>query len=169
MPRFEFDPTVSLMSVDGRSTLHPIHAEAAGLTGWIEADIALDTGQAAVHAGRFEIPLVGLSSGNVLYDAELRRRLDIRRYPEAAGVVSDWQPTSHPGAYRVKGDVTFRGVTRSVEDDMSLSKEDERTVILSGTRIFDIRQFGMNPPRLLAVRVYPEVTISIALVGRLVE
>jgi len=169
MSRFEFDPTASLMSVDGRSTLHPIHAEATGITGWIKADITPDTGQAAVHAGRFDIPLAGLSSGNVLYDAELRRRLDIRRYPEATGVVSDWQPTSQTGTYRVKGDVTFRGVTRNVEDDMCLSTEDDRTVILSGTRIFDVRQFGMNPPRLLAVRVHPDVTISIALVGRLVE
>ena len=169
MPRFEFDPTASLMSLDGRSTLHPIHAETAGATGWIEADIALDTGQAAVHAGRLHIPLAGLSSGNVLYDAELRRRLDVRRFPEATGVMSDWQPSAQPGTYRVKGDVTFRGVTRDVEDDMSLSAEDDRTVILSGSRIFDVRQYGMNPPHLLAVRVHPEVTISIALVGRLVN
>jgi polyisoprenoid-binding protein YceI len=169
MPRFEFDPTASLMSLDGRSTLHPIHAETAGPTGWIEADIALDTGQAAVHAGCLQIPLAGLSSGNALYDAELRRRLDVRRYPEATGVMSDWQPSGQPGTYRVKGDVTFRGVTRTVEDDMSLSAEDNRTVILSGTRIFDVRHFGMNPPRLLAVRVYPEVTISVSLVGRLAD
>jgi polyisoprenoid-binding protein YceI len=169
MPRFEFDPTASLMSLEGRSTLHLIHAEAVGLTGWIEANIALDTGQAAVQSGRLRVPLTELSSGNALYDAELRRRLDVRRYPEATGMMSDWQPTGRPGTYRVKGDVTLRGVTRSVEDDMSLSMEDDRTVILSGTRVFDVRDFGMDPPRLLAVRVHPEVTISVALVGRLVD
>jgi hypothetical protein len=69
----------------------------------------------------------------------------------------------------VNGAVTFRGVTRDVEDNMSLSVEDDRTVVLDGARLFDIRDYGMDPPRLLTLRVYPEVTIRVALVGRLVD
>jgi polyisoprenoid-binding protein YceI len=169
MPRFEFDPTVSLMSLDGRSSLHPIHAEAGGVTGWIEAELDSDKGDAMVDAGHLEIALNQLSSGNSLYDAELHRRLDIRRYPVATGVLSHWQPTVRRGSYRVNGAVTFRGVTRDVEDNMSLSVEDDRTVVLDGARLFDIRDYGMDPPRLLTLRVYPEVTIRVALVGRLVD
>jgi hypothetical protein len=44
--------------------------------------------------------------------------------------------------------------------------EDDHTVLLDGTRVFDIRDFGMEPPRLLTVRVYPEVTIRVVVVGR---
>jgi hypothetical protein len=60
-----------------------------------------------------------------------------------------------------------RGTTRVTEDEMWLSVEDERTVILNGTHLFDIRDFNIDPPRLLTVRVQPEVTIAVALVGRL--
>jgi polyisoprenoid-binding protein YceI len=167
MSKFDFDPTASMMSLDGRSTLHPIHAETNGLTGWIQADLAFTTGEVKVHSGQLCIPLIGLTSEHTLYDAELHRRLDVRRYPEATGVMSDWQPTDREGTYRVTGDVTVRGVTCNVVDDMSLSAEDSRTVILSGTRCFDVRDFGMDPPHLLLVRVHPVVTISVALVGRL--
>jgi polyisoprenoid-binding protein YceI len=167
MPRFEIDPTASLMSVDGRSSLHPIHAETSGLQGWIDAEVlGGGTGQVEVDAGRLEIPLTQLFSGNRLYDAELHRRIDIRRYPTVTAVLSDWQPTGRPGSYRVRGDICFRGVTRGVEDDMALSVEDDHTVVLDGARVFDIRDFGMDPPRLLTMRVFPEVTIGVAVVGR---
>ena len=160
---------MSLMSLDGRSSLHAIHAEASGVKGWIEAELEPDTGDARVGAGQLEIALNQLSSGNSLYDAELHRRLDIRRYPAVTGVLSDWQPTVTRGSYRVNGAVTFRGVTRDVEDNMSLSVEDDRTVVLDGAHLFDIRDYGMDPPRILALRVYPEVTIRVALVGRRVD
>jgi polyisoprenoid-binding protein YceI len=161
------DPEASLMSLDGRSTLHLIHAETSGLTGWIDSDLAREPGRTTVHAGKLVIPLSQLSSGNALYDAELRRRVDTRRYPTATAELSGWQPTSTPGSYRVTGNITVRGTTRVTEDEMWLSVEDERTVILNGTHLFDIRDFNIDPPRLLTVRVQPEVTIAVALVGRL--
>ena len=166
MPRFEFDPTASLMTLDGRSNVHAIHAETNGLMGWIQAEVVTETGQVEVEAGTLEIPFTRLSSGNALYDVELRRRIDIRRYPTAAAVLSDWQPTAKAGSYRVGGQVSFRGLTRAVEGDMSLSVEDDCTLVLDGARLFDIRDFGMEPPRLLSVRVHPEVTIQVAVVGR---
>jgi YceI-like domain len=167
MRRFDIDPDASLMSLDGRSTLHLIHAETKGLTGWIESDVVPETGETIVHAGKLVIPLGQLSSGNALYDAELRRRLDTRRYPMATAELSGWQPTNTPGSYRVKGDVTVRGTTCFTEDDMCLSVEDDRTVILNGAHLFDIRDFKIVPPRLLTVSVQPEVRINVALVGRL--
>jgi polyisoprenoid-binding protein YceI len=166
MRRFDIDPEASLMSVDGRSTLHQIHAETSGLTGWIDVDLVPETGQALVHAGNLVVPLGKLSSGNVLYDAELRRRLDTRRYPTGTAELSDWQPTSTPGSYRVNGEVTVRGKTCVAGDEMWLSVEDERTVILNGSHLFDIRDFQIHPPHLLAVSVHPEVTIRVALVAR---
>jgi polyisoprenoid-binding protein YceI len=119
-----------------------------------------------VEAGCLELPLTRLASGNAIYDAELRRRLDTRRHPTANAVLSEWQPTGRSGCYRVRGDVSFFGVTCNVEDDMALSVEDDHTMVLGGSRVFDIREFGMTPPRLLTVRVYPDVTIQVAVVCR---
>ena len=157
------------MSFAGRSSLHPIHAETRGLSGWIRSDVGSGSGEVRVEAGQLEIPLASLSSQNALYDSELRRRIDIRRHPTANAELSDWQPTERPGSYRVRGDVTFRGVTVDVEDEITVSVQDDETVLLDGSRVFDIRDFGMEPPRLLALRVHPEVTIRIALVARLVD
>ena len=39
------------------------------------------------------------------------------------------------------------------------------TVVLSGEDTFDIRQFGMKPPSMLMVRVYPEVHVKVELHG----
>lgn len=163
---YEFDPSASLMALDGRSSVHPIHAETGGVRGWIRGRVGPGAGEAELDAGEVEIPLGALSGANALYDAELRRRIDVRRYPTAVGVLSDWQPTAEPGSFRVRGDVTFRGVTRTVENVMSLAVEDDRTVVLNGTCAFDIRDFGMTPPRLLTLRVFPEVTIRVAMIGR---
>lgn len=167
MQRFEFDTVGSLMSFEARSTLHPIHAETAGLTGWFDGD--LDGGASTIRAAQLEIPLAPLSSGNAVYDAQLRRRLDLRRHPTLRAELSEWAPNGEDGTYRVRGDVTFRGVTRTEEGGMALLIEDDRTVILEGTRVFDIREYGMNPPHLLSLRVYPEVTIRVAIICRRVD
>ena len=149
--------------------MHPIHAETDGLVGWIRGRFAPGPGQATIEAGQVEIPLAALSSANALYDAELRRRIDVRRYPTALGVLSEWMPTPDPGTYRVRGTVTFRGVTRPVENTMTLSMESAAAIVLSGSCVLDIRDFGMTPPRLLALRVYPEVTVRVAITGRRVR
>jgi len=157
------------MSLEGRSTLHPIYAEASGVEGWIRAELGPTSGEAMVEDGELVIPLGALSAGNPLYDAELHRRVDIRRYPTATGTLMAWEPTTEKGTYLVSGEVSFRGVTREAESHMRLSVEDDRTVVLDGSRLFDIRDFGMVPPRLLAVRVHPEVTIHVAVVARCVD
>ena len=162
---YEFDPNASLLSLDGRSSVHPIHAETDGLAGWIRGRLAPGPGEATIEAGQVEIPLTALSSANALYDAELRRRIDVRRYPTALGVLSDWSATPEPGTYRVRGTVTFRGVSRTVESTMTLAVEPDGTVALRGSCVLDIRDYGMTPPRLLALRVYPEVTVHVALTG----
>lgn len=167
MHRFEFDTTTSLMSLEARSTVHPVHAETSGLEGWFEGDLAGDS--SVIGAGQLEIPLAPLASGNALYDAELRRRIDIRRHPTLRAELSDWAPSATAGTYRVRGDVTFRGVTRAEEGQMALLIQDEHTVVLEGARVFDIREYGMEPPQLLSLRVYPEVTIRVAIVGRRVD
>jgi hypothetical protein len=44
---------------------------------------------------------------------------------------------------------------------MSIRSVDDQTIQLGGTSNFDIREFGMEPPRLLLLRVEPEVEIRI--------
>ncbi len=64
-------------------------------------------------------------------------------------------------SYRIGGDVAFRGVSRHHEDLIQIRRVDERTIVLTGSSRFDIRQYGMQPPRVLMLRVEPEVEVGV--------
>ena len=44
---------------------------------------------------------------------------------------------------------------------MQIRRVDERTIVLTGSSRFDIRQYGMQPPRVLMLRVEPEVEVPV--------
>ena len=44
---------------------------------------------------------------------------------------------------------------------MSIGNVDEQTIHLAGESSFDIREFGMEPPRILMLKVEPEVEIRV--------
>jgi hypothetical protein len=67
--------------------------------------------------------------------------------------------------YHVGGEITFRGVSHTYEDEMSLTVLDDATIKLEGQRVFDIRDFGMEPPKILTLRVYPDVTVRVSIVA----
>lgn len=164
--RYNFDSVRSCVWVSGRSSLHPINTETRGVTGWFEAgareDGSLDLDQPV--SGELQLAVTKLTSGNQLYDHELRRRIDARRYPTIEGRVTKITPDgSHPH-YSVRGDISFHGKTRSFEHDMDIEIGEEE-VTLTGDYVFDIREFGMKPPSMLMIRVYPEIAVRIELYG----
>jgi polyisoprenoid-binding protein YceI len=164
--RFTFDSDRSRIWVSGRSSLHPINSETRGMTGWFEAafddDGALDpTGRVD---GRLELAVDRLTSGNRLYDRELRRRIDSVRYPTIVGHLTNIVADGSPPGYTVTGEVTFHGRTLIFEHEMSIEVSGSE-VRLSGEDTFDIRNFGMTPPSMLMVRVYPEVHVRVELIG----
>jgi polyisoprenoid-binding protein YceI len=161
--RYRIDPGRSRVWIDARSNVHPIHSSTDGLEGYVE--IVTDGDGALVldppPAGKLTLPVSRLSSGNKLEDREMHRRIDARRYPTIDGILTSMQPLDGDGRYRVAGDVTFRGVTRPREDEMTVRAVDDRTIQLTGSSSFDIRDFGMEPPRILLLRVEPEVTVRV--------
>ena len=68
------------------------------------------------------------------------------------------------GRYMVRGAVMFRGVTKEHEDWVPVPF-DEDAVTLAGESTFDIRDYDMDPPRVLMLRVEPQVTIRVEIVG----
>jgi polyisoprenoid-binding protein YceI len=164
--RYSFDPLRSCVWVSGRSSLHPINTETRGITGWFEAsgrnDGSLDLDLPI--AGELQVAVERLTSGNQLYDHELRRRIDARRYPMIEGRVTKISADGPHPRYSVAGDIVFHGKTRSFEHGMDIELgEDE--VSLIGDYVFDIREFGMKPPSMLMIRVYPEITVRVEIHG----
>jgi polyisoprenoid-binding protein YceI len=168
MTRFSIVPGRSRVSIDARSSLHPIHSETDGLEGWLELDVAdgVKVNLAVAPAGHLELPVERLRSGNALEDRELLRRIDSRRYPTIAGDLSVMKDTDDDGRYAVAGDVTFRGVTRRYEDDMTVERLDPKTIRLSGQSTFDVRDFGMEPPRILMFKVQPDVVVAVEIIAK---
>jgi polyisoprenoid-binding protein YceI len=111
------------------------------------------------------LPVKRLRSGNPLQDRELHRRLDARRHPTIDGVVTAIERAGEPGRYRVTGEVTFLGISRPHTDEMAFGVDEDGLLHVEGSSVFDVREFGMEPPRILVLRVEPEVSVRVALVA----
>jgi polyisoprenoid-binding protein YceI len=164
--RYTFDSVRSCIWVSGRSSLAPINTETRGINGWFAAatrdDGSLDLD--AQVSGHLELSVDRLTSGNVLYDRELKRRIDARRFPTIVGDITRVEPGDAHPSYVVTGDISFHGKTRSFAHEMTIVVRDEG-VLLSGEDVFDIREFGMKPPSMLMIRVYPEIAVRVELHG----
>jgi polyisoprenoid-binding protein YceI len=165
--RYRIDPERSTVSIDARSSLHPIHSTTNGLEGYVGLELEPDgtVDLTAKPAAQLSLPVTRLSSGNPMEDRELQKRIDARRYPRISGVLEHMERGGSNGSYRMAGEVTFRGVSRPHEDEMTIHAVDDHAIKLAGTSRFDIREFGMQPPRILMLKVEPEVDIRVDIVA----
>ncbi len=158
MTRFTIDAAASVVTFTGSSSLHPIVATAPG-AGWFEADVTGGRFEPdTMIAGRLEVPIVEIRSGNPLIDAETRRRFG---RGATRAIIAEITDTLHvdDASARVEGTVTLLDETTTVEGEIMLATGP----VLTGEGQFDVRWWGMKPPRLLAVRVHPEVVVRIRL------
>lgn len=162
MPRFRILPERSMVWIEARSSLHPIHGQAEGLSGSLDVELDGDgLDLSSTPEISVELPVERLKSGNRVEEAEMMRRVDARRYPTIRGVVRDIKPQGEDGRYLVTGDLTFHGVTQTVEGEVTLSRPDDRTVVVEGQQEFDIRDYKVDPPKILMLKVHPEVQVRI--------
>jgi polyisoprenoid-binding protein YceI len=162
--RYLIDAESSQVWVDGSSTVHPIHATATGLEGWIELAGSATSGDRPIVAGEVRIDVDRLRSGNGLVDRETRRRIDAGRFPEIVGTLES--ATIVDGNRRaVTGTVAFRGHDRRVHGELTLDVNGDE-VVVEGSQRFDVRDWGLEPPRLGLLKVRPDVDVRIHLVAR---
>jgi polyisoprenoid-binding protein YceI len=166
--RYDIVPEQSTVTFDARSSLHPIHSSTDGLEGYVDLEFGPDgdVDLTTTPAAELSLPVRRLSSGNALEDRELQRRIDARRFPTITGALREVVPTGADANYRMSGEVTFRGVARHYQDEMTIQRIDDETVKLTGRSRFDIRDFGMEPPRILMLRVEPEVDVNVEIIAR---
>ena len=159
---FRLDPERSAVLIDVRSTAGPLSFGTIGVTGTIR--VAVGDGLLRtdiVPTGRLTIDVAGLNSGNRLYDAELLRRIDARRYPTATVDLHECE-VSGPGArYRLAGALTFHGVTRLAEGTVNVDAVSDRRLVITGEQVFDIRDFSVPSPTMLMLRIFPDVRVHL--------
>jgi hypothetical protein len=150
-----------------RSSVHDLHAEGRALAGAIEGE--LDGSGVprfvAAHGARLQLPVDSMKSGNRLQDMEIQRRLDPRKYPLIEVVVDRAWRLDGTDRCRAAFTVTAHGRTQSFEEDFRMQLEGRRLVV-EGEHTFDMRDFDVNPPRLLTLKVNPEVTVRARIVAQ---
>jgi DNA-binding PadR family transcriptional regulator len=162
MQRFVLDPNRSAVLIDARSTVGPICFGSTGVTGVLHA--AMDDGGMSTEAspsGWLTIDMTGLRSGNKLYDAELHRRINSRRYPTARVELKECMPSAPGWRYRLLGQLTFHGITRRTEGTVQLEAASDDRIVISGEQVFDIRDFALPSPTMLMLRIFPDVRVRL--------
>ncbi len=171
--RFEIVPERSVLLIEARSTVGPISFGAIGLRGHVQA--GLQGGRIAEDprpSARLDVPVEELRSGNSLYDAELLRRIDARRFPTLSIDLSELAPVGVEDRYRLWGAASFHGVSRVVEGTATVDvaeHEDGTRLVVTGEQAFDIRDFDIASPTVLMLRIYPDVRVRLQLEAESVD
>jgi PadR family transcriptional regulator PadR len=168
MQRFSVSPERSAVLIEARSTVGPITFGAVGIVGWIETTV----GDGALRPGEHtrahvEIAVERLASGNRLYDAELLRRIDARRYPLVTLDLDAVTPIGPPDRFTLDGSITFHGVLRRLQGTVVAGMLNAHTLSVRGEHGFDIRDFGVSSPTVLMFRIYPDVMVKLQLEAEL--
>lgn len=154
----------SRIETDMTSNVHPIHAAAERVSGVIEGVIEAGGGPdfEAPHNARVEIPVESMQSGNRLQDMEMQRRIDARQFPTIVITVNRAWKVAGDGRTRARFEVEAHGRARPYEGDFSL-RVDGRRLTVEGEHTFDMRDFGVDPPRFLGLKMDPEVNVKVRL------
>jgi polyisoprenoid-binding protein YceI len=158
--RFKIVAARSHLWVEARSSLHPIKAETGAIGGFVETEF--DNGRVDLKVaprGRIEVEVESLKTGNMLYDRELERQLDVRKYPRIRGEILEVRELEPGRRYQVRGNLSLHGVSKAVEGEVTMRAVDDGSFEVEGEKVFDIRDFGLTPPRILMLKVYPDVKV----------
>jgi polyisoprenoid-binding protein YceI len=160
----------SSIDTEVRSSIHLIHGRATELRGVVEGEFDGD-GRPRFeqpHGGWVEVPVEAIRSGNRLTELEMQRRAEVGRYPTIRFEVSRAWAVDGADRYRAAVSVTAHGRTQVFEEDFRFRRDGGR-LVLQGQHTFDMRDFGVNPPSILTLRVEPQVTVSVRLVTEQAE
>jgi len=155
----------SLIEINAKSSVHPIHGETHDITGEVSGEvedgklIKLDP----MPKAYIEASTDTLKTGKKLEDMEMRRRIEAKKFPT---IRLDFKEASGgPDKFHLKCSLTFHGVTRDFEEDATARLENG-ALYIEGEHTFNIEDFGVTAPKIMSMKVYPDVTIVAHLVGR---
>jgi polyisoprenoid-binding protein YceI len=157
----------SPVTIDASSSMHPVRATSTALAGTVEFELG-DHGRPDLdrpYRAELRLALTSIRSGNRLQDREMHRRLDSRHHPEIAVEATEVTRSGGDQHYRAIARLTVRGFTREVDADIRLAIDGDR-VVIEGERVIDMRWFGIQPPRLVLLKVQPEVVVRVRITAR---
>jgi polyisoprenoid-binding protein YceI len=164
---FDVLPGRSAVLVKARSNVGPISFATTDIEGTFsgvveDGHIATD----GVVTGHLTVSLQGLTSGNVLFDSELRRRIDTRRFPSAILELQGATLSVDRSRYELTSTLEMHDVTRAISGSVSVEISGQDTAVVRGEQTLDVRDFDLEVPTTLALKIYPDVLIELHLEGK---
>jgi len=162
--RFRVAPDRSAVIVRARSNVGHIEFATTELAGVIDID-SDGTGVLTDQAPKatVEVDVGTLASGNALYDAELRRRIDARRFPSAVVELRAADRVESSDRYVLNGTLTMHGITREVSGTVTARFREPASIVITGEHVFDIRDFDLPAPATMMLKIYPDVRVQLHL------
>lgn len=151
----------STVLVSARSSMGPIVFEARGVSGTIDATVERNSILTdPAPSARLEIDLRSLRSGSDLYDAELRRRVDVRRHPLCVLDLERVEPLG-VNRFTLRGTIQLHGTLRTLQGTVEVSAPDQDRLVVTGEKTIDVRDFDLPSPSVLMLKIYPEVKVQL--------
>ena len=156
------NPAKSVVTFDATHRMGDFSGRAEGVTGEFQADI---TDLRAGITGVARVRVASLRTGNETRDRDMRKVLDVDRFPEIRFTIGSVEPSFNsatPSAdtlLTVKGGLAVRGVERPVTFMARVRLREDRIWVRGESRI-RLTDFGIEPPSRLFFKVGDEVTIG---------
>jgi polyisoprenoid-binding protein YceI len=164
--QFRVNTSRSTVRVGLRVNLHPSHIDANALSGVIDCEVD-DQGKPRLdqpYSAEVSLPVDAIKSGNGLQDREMRRRFDAGRYPTITARVTKGEALEGDGHYRAIAQLTLHGQTREITGEIQLHV-DGATMTIDGQQVINVKDFGIDPPRLIILKVEPDVDLTVHIVA----
>jgi polyisoprenoid-binding protein YceI len=164
--QFRVNTSQSSVKVGLRINLHPSHIEANALAGVIECEVD-DQGRPRLdqpYSAELSLPVDAIKSGNSIQDREMRRRFDVGRYPTITARVTKGEALEGEGRYRAVAQLSMHGQSREISGEIQL-RVDGTAMTIDGQQVINVKDFGIDPPRLIILKVEPEVDLRVHIVA----
>ena len=112
------------------------------------------------------IPINKLVSGNEFQDREVRKLISSPQSPNIVAELRHAEQSGRPGIYVMQGAITMKGSRQEYEAEVSIGVMGNR-ITFDGAQKMDIRKFGIQPPRILTIQIYPDFDVTMHLVAEL--
>ncbi|MCW2633522.1 MAG: YceI-like domain, partial [Pseudonocardia sp.] len=90
--------------------------------------------------------------------------LDARRYPSVRADIDELAKLDS-GRYSVRGKLSLHGITQEVSGEAAIAVGPDGVMKVDGELTLDIREYGLEPPKVLGLRVYPEVDVRLTVIA----
>jgi polyisoprenoid-binding protein YceI len=165
---YSVDGDESRVVAVAKSSVHDTRATMGRVSGTIEADLDA-LGEAGGVSLEVAVDLTGSDAGDFLRTRKLRGDIDVKRYPEARFSLARVVEISREpdGRFEATGEGVIAWRDREVTIQPSGSGTLGEDEIRAQARFaLDIRDFGVQPPKFLMLKVEPVVEVEVTLVAR---